>query len=161
MGEHIAISAIAETLLKRKMAAPPAVFAPQSPRTAAKESKPISPGMLATLGGLADAASTYAFMKTGRGVEQNPLVRGVAGSSPEKTGLAALGGLAATKGLTALLRKKWPRFADAIAANLGAEQLALAAHNTRIAAGEKPGIGSFSAYRRAFAPIDATKKAER
>ena len=89
----------------------------------------MSPQTLATLGGLLDAASTYAFMKKGTAREANPLVNMIAKQHPEMTGLTAIGGLLATKGLTHLIGKKWPRAADAIAANLGAEQMSLGAHN--------------------------------
>jgi hypothetical protein len=62
------------------------------------------------------------------------------------TGITALGGLAATKALTKLIGKKWPRVADALAANLGAEQLSLAANNMDL-----PGRpSSFDAYARSM-----------
>jgi hypothetical protein len=90
----------------------------------------MTPDQLHTLGGLSDAASTYYFMKTGRGREANPLVTAGAGhTSPEATGLAALGGLGLTKLAKHLLARKWPGLADALAANLGAEQLSLAVGN--------------------------------
>lgn len=90
----------------------------------------ISPGLLQTLGGLADAASTYAFLKRGDSTEANPLV-GFTRNRAAATGVAALTGLAATKGATALIGMRFPRVADAIASNLGAEQLGLAVDNLR------------------------------
>jgi len=89
----------------------------------------MSPHTLATIGGLADAASTYAFMKHGHNRELNPVVNAIAKGNPEMTGLTAAGGLLATKGLTHLIGKKWPKLADALAANLGAQQLGLGIHN--------------------------------
>jgi hypothetical protein len=85
----------------------------------------VSPTKLATLGAAADAASTYVGMKRG-GKETNPLV---AERSPAVTaaGAAAGGGIAAL--ITAIVAKKWPKVANAIRANQGAEQLAAAVGN--------------------------------
>jgi hypothetical protein len=88
----------------------------------------ISPELLHTLGGLADAASTYYFLKRGTGREANPMLN-MTSNHPEATALGALAGLGITKGAAHLLRKLSPRLADAAAANLGAEQLALAVSN--------------------------------
>lgn len=104
------------------------------------QSDRLDPHTMATLGGLADAASTYYFMTQGR-KEANPLVRRLGGTSPLKTGIAALGGLALTKLATKLIGKKSPEFAETLAAGLGAEQIGLAANNIR----SKP-EGSFRAY---------------
>jgi hypothetical protein len=90
--------------------------------------KPIDPNTLATIGGLADAASTYYFTKSRKAPESNALI-GFTGSHPEATALAALGGLAASKGITALLRKVSPKLANAVAANLGAMQLSYSVGN--------------------------------
>ncbi len=94
----------------------------------AGEMTPISPGALSMIGGLADAASTYYFLKRGQGSEGNALL-GATRGHPEATALGALGGLAATKGVTALVRKVSPRLAEALAANLGALQAAYAVTN--------------------------------
>ena len=122
------ISAIALEELNKALKENP-MFSKAAKVTRPKPNGPMSPDTLHTIGGLADAAGTYYFMKRGTGVESNPLVTAIAGTSPARTGLAALGGLAATKGLKRLIGKKWPRVADALAANLGAEQLALGFNN--------------------------------
>jgi hypothetical protein len=93
-----------------------------------QEARALSPGTMHTIGGLADAASTYAFLKRGTGRESNPALN-FTGGRPAATGLAALGGLAATKAATALLRKIAPSAADAVSANLGAQQLGMAVNN--------------------------------
>ncbi len=138
------ISAMAQALMEQELARDPNQFR-ERPAHIDSQERTLSPAMLHTLGGLADAGSTYAFMKSGNGRETNPAVTAFAGNNPEKTLVASLAGLAATKGLTGLIGKKWPRVADALAANLGAEQLALAVNNTNIAAGQRPG-DSFSKY---------------
>jgi hypothetical protein len=106
----------------------------------------VSPGMLHTLGGLADAASTYAFTKRGTGRESNPALNFTKGN-PEATGLAALGGLAVSKGATALLRKLSPKLADAVSANLGAQQLGMAVNNLD----DRRSLSSFNRYGQAMA----------
>lgn len=110
----------------------------------------LTPDRLHTIGGLADAASTYGIHKFGRGRESNRLVSGLSGGSPERMGLAALGGLAASKLALALLRKKWPGLADALAANLGAEQVALAVSNLN--PGDDGRGSGYGLYVDAFRP---------
>lgn len=122
------ISALAQELMNREMTRDPEQFRVE--RSADRSEPGMSPHTLATLGGLADAASTYAFMKKGDRKEANPLVNMIANQQPELTALTALGGLLGTKLATKLIAKKWPKVADMIAANLGAEQLGLAAQNT-------------------------------
>lgn len=92
-----------------------------------REMTPLSPRMAAWLGGLADAASTYHFLRQGTGTEGNALMRGV--QSPNKALVGALGGFAATQGLLAALRHIKRPVADAVEANLGALQLGYAANN--------------------------------
>lgn len=121
------ISDLASELLQRELNKNPEQFKTK-PVPQPNESG-MSPHTLATIGGLLDAASTYAFMKRGTHKEGNALVNMIAGQQPEMTGLSAIGGLLATKAMTKLIGKKWPGVADAIAANLGAEQLGLGIHN--------------------------------
>lgn len=121
-----AIAELARVVLEREMAKDPEQF--RVPLMPASQSGGLSPDALATIGGLADAASTYAFLKRGRAKEGNALV-GFTNHHPEATTLAAIGGLATTKGITALLRKVSPAAADAVAANLGALQLSYAVGN--------------------------------
>lgn len=121
------IGALGEELLRREMERDPEQFKQPIQPTPRKEGG-LSPGMLHTIGGLADAATTYAFLKRGSGRESNQLV-GFTNQHPEATALAALGGLAATKGLTHLIGKFSPRAADAVSANLGALQSAYSVGN--------------------------------
>lgn len=150
MGEQ-PISELAAALMNREMAKNPGQFKTATPSVRAE--KGISPHTIATIGGLMDAASTYAFMKRGTAKESNPLVNMIANQHPELTGLTAIGGLLATKGLTKLIGKKWPGVADALAANLGAEQMALGTHNfanTFNKHHNKRKTGSFSEYHGAL-----------
>ena len=94
-----------------------------------QKSGEISPKKLATIGGLLDAASTYAFLKKGTAKEANPMITAIAGDSPEATLGTSLGGLLLSKALTGLVGKKYPRVADAMAANMGASQMALGVDN--------------------------------
>lgn len=121
------ISELAYVLMERELAKDPNQFKQKPLPTG--DSGGMSPQTLATLGGLVDAASTYTFLKRGTHNEGNPMINMISGGSPEMGGLAALGGLAASKGVTHLIGKKWPRVADAIAANLGALQLGYGTHN--------------------------------
>jgi len=123
------ISNLASELMERELSRNPNQFKQAVSRPVDRSEPGMSPHTLATLGGLADAASTYAFMKKGVAKEGNPLVNAIAGGNPEMTGLTAIGGLLATKGATHLIGKKWPKVAEIIAANLGAEQLGMGVHN--------------------------------
>lgn len=123
------ISDLATILMQRELEKNPEQFKIKQERLVDRSEPGMSPHTLATLGGLLDAASTYTFMKRGTHKEANPIIRGLAGNNPELTGLTSLGGLLATKLGTKLVGKKWPKIADAIAANLGAEQLGLGAQN--------------------------------
>lgn len=143
------ISTLADELMKREVARDPNQFKPQSfdlgLQSSGQSMKPIDPHKLATIGGLADAASTYAFLKQGRAKESNAMM-GFTGGHPEMTALGALGGLAATKGITALTRKFSPKLADALAANLGTLQSAYAVSNL----GLGRGIDSSNDYQQAM-----------
>lgn len=137
------IEALAQELLKREIAKDPNQYkAPMAESRPAPERK-LSPGMLAVLGGIADTASTYAFAKTGQGREDNPALAGI--KSPGKLAVASMGGLLASRLAAKLLGKVSPAAADALSANLGAEQLGLAVTNTNIAAGKK-GVSAFDTY---------------
>lgn len=89
----------------------------------------ISPKNALILGGLADAASTYGFLKNGSGVEDNAMV-GFAKNSPIGTGLAAAGGTLGALLIHKLLSKKMPKLADTLAGGLGGYQTTLAGWNT-------------------------------
>jgi hypothetical protein len=138
------IEQAARELLEQQMRENPEQFKVRKSSIANKGDETMSPSTLATIGGLADAASTYYFAKTGKAKEDNALI-GFTNSHPEATALAALGGLAASKGLTALIRKMSPKAADAIAANLGALQLGYGVENIR--KGATPGRASTEIYQ--------------
>lgn len=127
--------------MKRELAKDPEQFKPKPfdlglEPSGMPEIKAIDPHTLATIGGLADAATTYGFLKSGRAKESNAMM-GFAGGNPEATALGALGGLAASKGLTHLIGKFSPRIADALAANLGTLQSSYAVSNLGIGRGIK------------------------
>lgn len=119
------IGALGEELMKREVQRDPEQFKqqPMQPR----QTSSINPHTLATIGGLADAASTYLMLKRG-GNEGNSML-GFTNNHPGMTALGALGGLAASKGVTALAKKFSPKLADALAANLGTLQTAYAVGN--------------------------------
>jgi hypothetical protein len=90
---------------------------------------PIGTEKAAMIGGLADAASTYSFLKRGTGQEENAMFGG-AKNSPLKTALGVATGAAAGMGARALLRKMgFKRLADMLAGTQGAHQIGLAAQN--------------------------------
>ena len=83
----------------------------------------------AMIGGLADAASTYSFLKRRTAQEENAMFAG-AKNSPLKTALAVATGAAAGMGARALLRQMgFKRLADMLAGTQGAHQMGLAAQN--------------------------------
>ena len=92
------------------------------------EMTPLSPGLTGLAGGLADAASTYYFLKKGTGREDNALL-GKTGNHPATTAAAALGGYGLSKLFVKVLKKFSPAAADAVESNLGAMQLGYAAGN--------------------------------
>jgi hypothetical protein len=127
------ISALAEELLRRELATNPEQFKPKPfnlglPDNIDIEMKPISPGTLALIGGLADAATTYNFLKRRTGTESNAIL-GFTNNHPEATGAMALAGFLAARLANKGIRKLNPKVADAITANLGALQTAYAVGN--------------------------------
>lgn len=100
-----------------------------APRQAEPPVRPtdMDPKMLALLGGIADGATTYKFMRQGDGTEENALL---SGRGPVTTGVGAAlaGGVGATLLARALKNKVPQGVIDAILANLGATQTTLAAH---------------------------------
>jgi len=84
----------------------------------------IDPELLALLGGAADTASTYSFLKSGKVGEGNALYKPLKNNALA-TGLAVGGTSLGMKGIRHLIRKKYPKIADALAANQGAYQLGL------------------------------------
>lgn len=103
------------------------LFAPR-PQSPPQRPSEMSPETLALLGGLADAASTYTFLKQGAGTESNAMYRPLK-NKPLATGLAVAGTALGAKGLRHLFRKKAPGLVNALAANQGAMQLGLGAAN--------------------------------
>lgn len=122
------IQELAKHEMSRQLEKDPSQFkAPVSPLP---DKKPwLTPEKLATVGGLTDAASTYYFLKAGKGKESNAML-GFTNNHPEATMLGALGGLGLSKAATAVIRRLSPKAADAIAANLGALQLSYGMGNT-------------------------------
>lgn len=120
------ISAMGMRILREQMEQDPEQYK-QEPVMVERPERGLSPQRLHTIGGLADAAGTYYFAKRGTGAEGNPLLSGI--QNPELLGLGAVGGLVATKAIAALIRKKYPKVADALSANLGAEQLGVGVNN--------------------------------
>jgi hypothetical protein len=137
------IEAFAQELMVRELRRRPGLFAPapkfdlRLPRGV--EVKPLHPEALAVVGGLADAASTYSFLKRGTGVETNAMYLGL-NNSPAKTAAGVAGGTAAMMAARALLRKLgMSRVADLIAGAQGSHQIGLAAQNAQYdAAGAFP-----------------------
>lgn len=106
---------------------PPIKFADDAP----DQPTPMKPETLALLGGLADAVSTYSFLKRGTGDESNPLYGPLKGN-PLATGAAVAGASLGAKLLRDLVRSKVPplrRLMDALGAQQGATQLGYAASN--------------------------------
>lgn len=97
-------------------------------RTRSHQATPLSPPLTSVMGGLLDAASTYAFLKRGNKTEDN---RFVSGLSKHPAALGALGAVSTLAIQPAFKRlgKKWPRFAKALQANQGALQLGYGAGN--------------------------------
>lgn len=98
-----------------------------APREASSPVLPttMSPSTLSVLGGIADGATTYQFLKNGTSSESNAMLNGL---SPAQTGLAVAGMGAGSALLSKVLKKKLPSSViDAILANLGARQTVMAA----------------------------------
>lgn len=143
------IAQLAEELMRREMATNPGQFKTSKKPVDFQDNAmvPIDADTLGTIGGLADAASTYYFLKRGTGSETNALIKGT-NNHPEATALAALGGLAASKGVTALLRKFNPKLAEAVAANLGNLQTQYAISNMGLKSLPRGSGGSSGEYQR-------------
>lgn len=123
--------------------------AEQTPLSSLTQSAPIeqstmSPEELATIGGIADSISTYAALRKPGATEGNPLYSSLH-NKPLATGLAVGGTSLAMAGVRHYLRKKWPRVADALAAQQGGQQLSFGVNNldTR--------EGGFDAWNNALA----------
>jgi hypothetical protein len=139
-------------------------------RTATHQSsdaRKIDPSLLAVIGAAADGASTYKFlsdrkaaqqvpagwqvpmapfpgMKYAGGGEDNPLYRPLE-NHPLATGLAVAGtGVLTTTLINRVLRKHFPKIADTLLANQGANQIGLAGKNVGPDAPE----GSAESYNR-------------
>lgn len=123
------IAAIAMDILRNRMQQDPEQY--RDREAVVEQEKPplLTPQRMHLLGGLADAASTYYMTKRGTRQEGDPLVGRL--GSPETMGLGLVGQLAATRGLAALIRKKYPKVADALEANKGGMQIGLAAENVQ------------------------------
>jgi len=114
-----------QELLKRQEMADR--FAPESEPSAPEQST-LSPTQALLTGGLADALSTYTFLKQGNRTEDNALLGGL-NNKPLPTAVAAGGTTLAMLLLQRLLAKKAPKLADTLAGGLGAYQTGLAAGN--------------------------------
>lgn len=122
------VAELAHELMQREIQRNPAQFErPVSGSPAPKT--PLNPETLALIGGLSDAASTYAFLKRGSGHEQNAMWKGM---GPATTAASVAGAALGAKAIRALLRKAGKgKLADALASVQGANQIGLAALNTR------------------------------
>ena len=125
------IEALARELLSRQMEVREAPD--QTPMWALDRilipATPIGTEKAAMIGGLADAASTYSFLKRGTGVEENAMFGG-AQNSPAKTALGVAGSAVGMMAARALLRRTgFKRLADMLAGTQGAHQIGLAAQN--------------------------------
>jgi hypothetical protein len=111
-------------------------FAPEMPRipqrqSTAPSSASLDPYLVSMLGGLADTASTHAFLKRGTATEDNALVSGLAKHPNVMTAVGAATNIALPLLLKKTLGKKWPKIAEALAANQGALQMGYGALNTQ------------------------------
>jgi hypothetical protein len=128
------IAALAQELMKREVMERPAQFNRPSSGidlglNPAIDVEPINPELGAVVGGLADAASTFSFLKRGTGKEGNAMWNG-AKNSPGKTAAGVAASSLAAAGLRHLLRKKGHgKLADLIAGIMGGQQVGLAAQN--------------------------------
>ena len=95
--------------------------APSSP-------KPLSPKMAMMLGGAADAASTYTFLKNGSGTEANPMFQYFNKNPWTVLPTSAATGLGYHY-LHKLLKSKSPKIAATTAGLLGGYQMALGGNN--------------------------------
>lgn len=89
----------------------------------------ISPDLALLMGGLADAGSTYNFLKNKTGTESNAIAAKLGNNQPGKTAALAAGTTLGTLLLKKLLEKKFPKVADTLAGGLGGYQMTVAADN--------------------------------
>lgn len=100
-------------------------FAPRPEPTQQPQGE-LNPTLLALLGAGADAASTYKFLKTGEGVEDNPAH---AGKGPAGTAFSVLQGNLGELLLARVLAKKFPKLGDTLTGQFGARGIGLAGAN--------------------------------
>jgi hypothetical protein len=95
----------------------------------APEAKPIAPELAAMLGNVADAASTYSFLKAGTSTEGNAMYKGM-GDKPLATSMSVLGSGLASQAVRAILRHAGQKkLADTLAGVQGGQQMGLAGNN--------------------------------
>lgn len=121
-----------DQLIQRELKQSKAIeeFMPKPPAPS-PPTKPLNPKVAMLLGGAADAASTYKFLKDGSGRESNPMFSYFNGRPWAVIPTAAAAGLGYNT-LHSLIKKKSPKVADTIAGLLGGHQMALAGHNVAL-----------------------------
>jgi hypothetical protein len=127
----MSIDALAKELMAREVNERPAQFDKRPaldlglpPRS---DVTPINPEAAALMGGLADAASTFSFLKRGTGVESNAMHQQ---GDPLKTAASvAIAALLGSGGRHILRKMGHPKIADLIAGAMGGQQMGLAAQN--------------------------------
>lgn len=130
------ISALAEELLARQLQDNPRQFDAPQPMDLGLEVGPspttLGPEKAALIGGLADAASTYTFLKRGSAREANAMWKGL-DNHPAATALGVAGGALGFQALRALMRRMGMNgVADTLAGNQGGYQMGLAANNLQM-----------------------------
>ncbi len=122
-------SPMVQELLKRSMAeqAQKTQMDPQAAETPSAVN-PMSPHAASIMGGLADAISTYMFLKRGTATEDNAAVGGMH-NSPAKVAGTAFAMIPAIQLAGKLVHKVAPRLSDAVLANQGALQTGYGANN--------------------------------
>jgi len=137
---------------------------PVPPTPASADTSAMDPYTLSMLGGLMDTGSTYAFLKRKTAGEDNKLVASLAQKSPALlTALGAAGNIAVPL-LWKQLAKKFPKLAQAGAANQGALQFgygALNMQNTLNPRRTSAGEGRSTSDRYTDAMLNTHRKAGR
>lgn len=118
--------------------------------------EPLDPYLTSMLGGLADTGSTLAFLKRGTANEDNALMGGLSKHPGTMAALGAAANVALPLVLKHTLGKKFPKIAEALAANQGALQMGYGALNTQntLSPGRTPegeGKNTSRMYRAALA----------
>lgn len=106
-------------------------FAPRADAPSPEQTT-MSPDKALLLGGMADAASTYSFLKRGTGREDNAVLNNLLGGQAQQalpTAAAAFGTTMGALLLKKLIAKASPKVADTLAGGLGGYQLTLAGGN--------------------------------